>query len=124
MRSAPWMSLSLRGSVEGRQVDLLRPGLVDGGQDVPADVLGLAEVAFGGEEVLDAVFVADSLPQCGHGVGAVGDDGGEFVLRQSVAVDDGQLLAEESGTGDRKSTRLNSSHVSISYAVFCLRKKT
>src|SRR5437868_8495523 len=27
------------------------------------------------------------------------------------------------GSGDRKSTRLNSSHVSISYAVFCLKKK-
>src|SRR5438876_8497591 len=27
------------------------------------------------------------------------------------------------GTGDRKSTRLNSSHPSISYAVFCLKKK-
>src|SRR5690606_41942606 len=27
------------------------------------------------------------------------------------------------GTGDRKSTRLNSSHVKISYAVFCLKKK-
>src|SRR5699024_11833889 len=27
------------------------------------------------------------------------------------------------GAGDRKSTRLNSSHVSISYAVFCLKKK-
>src|SRR5438128_8584632 len=26
-------------------------------------------------------------------------------------------------TGDRKSTRLNSSHGSISYAVFCLKKK-
>src|SRR5438067_3101900 len=26
-------------------------------------------------------------------------------------------------TSDRKSTRLNSSHVSISYAVFCLKKK-
>src|SRR5690606_40439365 len=26
--------------------------------------------------------------------------------------------------GDRKSTRLNSSHVKISYAVFCLKKKT
>src|SRR6266581_1140451 len=26
--------------------------------------------------------------------------------------------------GDRKSTRLNSSHPSISYAVFCLKKKT
>src|SRR5689334_23952961 len=29
-----------------------------------------------------------------------------------------------SGRQDRKSTRLNSSHSSISYAVFCLKKKT
>src|SRR5207253_6990038 len=28
-----------------------------------------------------------------------------------------------SNQGDRKSTRLNSSHVAISYAVFCLKKK-
>src|SRR5438876_6823668 len=28
------------------------------------------------------------------------------------------------GASDRKSTRLNSSHPSISYAVFCLKKKT
>src|SRR5256884_6741482 len=28
------------------------------------------------------------------------------------------------GVGDRKSTRLNSSHGYISYAVFCLKKKT
>src|SRR5438045_4697308 len=27
-------------------------------------------------------------------------------------------------SGDRKSTRLNSSHLGISYAVFCLKKKT
>src|SRR5205814_8639939 len=27
------------------------------------------------------------------------------------------------GTADRKSTRLNSSHLGISYAVFCLKKK-
>src|SRR5690606_41820310 len=37
------------------------------------------------------------------------------------------LVNAESGpvliTGDRKSTRLNSSHVKISYAVFCLKKK-
>src|SRR5690348_18220314 len=32
----------------------------------------------------------------------------------------GDLVAE---VGDRKSTRLNSSHPSISYAVFCLKKK-
>src|SRR5438876_8411999 len=31
--------------------------------------------------------------------------------------------AHASGTADRKSTRLNSSHPSISYAVFCLKKK-
>src|SRR5207253_11420281 len=31
---------------------------------------------------------------------------------------------EEDATADRKSTRLNSSHVAISYAVFCLKKKS
>src|SRR5690625_5783233 len=37
-----------------------------------------------------------------------------------------QLLANTPlpGNQDRKSTRLNSSHVAISYAVFCLKKKT
>src|SRR3712207_7263695 len=35
------------------------------------------------------------------------------------------IPSELSGTpaGDRKSTRLNSSHANISYAVFCLKKK-
>src|SRR5690606_2800479 len=32
--------------------------------------------------------------------------------------------SERAGDADRKSTRLNSSHVKISYAVFCLKKKT
>src|SRR5438067_3267927 len=37
---------------------------------------------------------------------------------------DASVLGESfEATGDRKSTRLNSSHVSISYAVFCLKKK-
>src|SRR5438309_8161398 len=35
-----------------------------------------------------------------------------------------QLEAGDERVGDRKSTRLNSSHSSISYAVFCLKKKT
>src|SRR5574337_1794348 len=34
------------------------------------------------------------------------------------------LPGESQGWGDRKSTRLNSSHHSNSYAVFCLKKKT
>src|SRR3712207_6923376 len=36
-------------------------------------------------------------------------------------VPDGRLDADRQ---DRKSTRLNSSHANISYAVFCLKKKT
>src|SRR5699024_12447479 len=42
----------------------------------------------------------------------------EPVLNQEL-IDLGEWMAK-----DRKSTRLNSSHVSISYAVFCLKKKT
>src|SRR5690606_40445714 len=34
----------------------------------------------------------------------------------------GNFDISRSGWGDRKSTRLNSSHVKISYAVFCLKK--
>src|SRR2546430_9547198 len=38
--------------------------------------------------------------------------------------DDRELIAAEARRGvDRKSTRLNSSHSQISYAVFCLKKK-
>src|SRR3712207_8843882 len=33
------------------------------------------------------------------------------------------LIALHEGRVDRKSTRLNSSHANISYAVFCLKKK-
>src|SRR3712207_8852504 len=36
---------------------------------------------------------------------------------------DGKLLGKPEGREDRKSTRLNSSHANISYAVFCLKKK-
>src|SRR5207302_10375353 len=44
-----------------------------------------------------AAPIGRAAPRCSHGMG---------------------------GEGDRKSTRLNSSHVKISYAVFCLKKKT
>src|SRR2546426_7486853 len=45
-----------------------------------------------------------------------------FVARE---VELGQLEANGCGRmRDRKSTRLNSSHLVISYAVFCLKKKT
>src|SRR3989442_10131814 len=50
----------------------------------------------------------------------------ELALAVRADPSDGQphyLLARVCRTGDRKSTRLNSSHVRISYAVFCLKKK-
>src|SRR3712207_8506836 len=37
---------------------------------------------------------------------------------------EGRLLEGAAHSLDRKSTRLNSSHANISYAVFCLKKKT
>src|SRR5438445_9491279 len=46
--------------------------------------------------------------------------GGQNLVRYlSIHVNDGNRPAK----GDRKSTRLNSSHANISYAVFCLKKK-
>src|SRR5256886_6017309 len=41
----------------------------------------------------------------------------------SVINPSARLAVRSSRTGDRKSTRLNSSHSQISYAVFCLKKK-
>src|SRR5690349_22479845 len=52
------------------------------------------------------------------GVGSP-EDRGERDVRHEVA-EPGE--SDEPGR-DRKSTRLNSSHVEISYAVFCLKKK-
>src|SRR2546430_8195545 len=40
-----------------------------------------------------------------------------------TAFEERQMLATASRLRDRKSTRLNSSHSQISYAVFCLKKK-
>src|SRR5438045_8381135 len=44
-----------------------------------------------------------------------GADGGARLMRQPIRT--------ENNFPDRKSTRLNSSHLGISYAVFCLKKK-
>src|SRR5690606_40748995 len=65
---------------------------------------------------------APSRPGSDHAVGASGVEAVEdAVLGPHAAEELGlvELLAEP----DRKSTRLNSSHVKISYAVFCLKKK-
>src|SRR5215217_9063527 len=58
----------------------------------------------------------DALPICA-GVGPV-----PARVRQRAAVPRGAGPGRPAGA-DRKSTRLNSSHANISYAVFCLKKK-
>src|SRR5690606_39869929 len=48
---------------------------------------------------------------------------GRYKVRDLSLAEAGRHQLRE-GQVDRKSTRLNSSHVKISYAVFCLKKKT
>src|SRR5690606_11139225 len=52
--------------------------------------------------------------------------GDEFIVVAEVAdrPESERLAGALATSADRKSTRLNSSHVKISYAVFCLKKKT
>src|SRR5438132_9684372 len=47
----------------------------------------------------------------------------DFSNREEVPQRLGHLLLIDLHESDRKSTRLNSSHTVISYAVFCLKKK-
>src|SRR3989442_2806313 len=44
-------------------------------------------------------------------------------MPSTIVREDEHALVLAAKAGDRKSTRLNSSHVRISYAVFCLKKK-
>src|SRR2546426_12673968 len=46
-----------------------------------------------------------------------------LIHRKSLRAPARRRLPAAPGRGDRKSTRLNSSHLVISYAVFCLKKK-
>src|SRR3712207_5242373 len=49
--------------------------------------------------------------------------GREFIMKDSYSFDLTDEGLDRSYAADRKSTRLNSSHANISYAVFCLKKK-
>src|SRR5699024_12489811 len=65
----------------------------------------------------------DALGPAHVGVGAGGADGAAQLGAEEPVQQADQHRADQNDHEDRKSTRLNSSHVSISYAVFCLQKK-
>src|SRR5207253_11247511 len=79
----------------------------------------------GGGGVVGSLATARAAPD-GYTlmVGYVGTHGTNPAVRKLPydAIKDFTPIAMVGGT-DRKSTRLNSSHVAISYAVFCLKKK-
>src|SRR5437868_9253905 len=62
--------------------------------------------------------VTDTLLKMAQAAGA-GDRETALGLSRGLRERHYNTAGELLGTGDRKSTRLNSSHVSISYAVFC-----
>src|SRR5690625_634920 len=71
------------------------------------------------------VATACLLSSCGPGLRFWVDEPTKRVVRRPVG-DDRALAACSTSLvrkADRKSTRLNSSHVATSYAVFCLKKK-
>src|SRR2546430_10342242 len=75
-------------------------------------------IAFFDPEDIVTTVIVQGLDVRGIGTQAIfGDD--EFEMRVILA----QRGNEAFGGIDRKSTRLNSSHSQISYAVFCLKKK-
>src|SRR5690606_41379598 len=73
-----------------------------------------------GEEAAAQIDVVDMVPLLGRhlGCGRKGTDAG--IDEQDIEL----AVRRLDGRQDRKSTRLNSSHVKTSYAVFCLKKKT
>src|SRR3712207_9502094 len=68
----------------------------------------------------DALPICDLVHVEGRGIG--GEHGAG--LGDTVQRAEDLLLEIHALEQDRKSTRLNSSHANISYAVFCLKKKT
>src|SRR5439155_17778076 len=76
--------------------------------------------------------VCDGLPDCSITTGDTWlSNNLPAILNSQAYQDNGAVFitwdeganGSDGPIGDRKSTRLNSSHVAISYAVFCLKKK-
>src|SRR5690349_5267837 len=80
-----------------------------------------------GSVVIDIGVTVKSEAMVPVAISAVSESGssGGVAVAPDVAgvVSSSAAVVSAGGSGDRKSTRLNSSHVEISYAVFSLKKK-
>src|SRR3712207_9284681 len=100
--------------------------------------LGITSLFFFNDTATTEIYTLslhDALPICGRP--SRGQHHGQQADREHPALRDVPVAVEPHGGGghggraggahphavDRKSTRLNSSHANISYAVFCLKKK-
>src|SRR6266446_7057625 len=112
---------------------LERHGALAAGDHVPARLLHPPRPRFG--EALCELFGVQAFPvaevdlaKAGsgerRGAGRLADQlGGLLGALEVAGVEAGEPVMGQPPPQDRKSTRLNSSHLVISYAVFCLKKK-
>src|SRR5437773_3694574 len=106
-------AFSALGKYLGDLLDCIR--LHDGDQ-ADAAVEGAQQFEFG-----DAPLLCQPFEDRQHGNTRKVDPDGEMLWQHARNIV-GEAAAGDVGK-DRKSTRLNSSHITISYAVFCLKKK-
>src|SRR5690625_6613556 len=107
--------------------DIIKSRVIEEGGTGPYSALMLAEASLPTHTVFRpqdvSQFGADNpLPLIVWGNGACFDSPWEHINFLNEIASYGFLVIA-TGILDRKSTRLNSSHVAISYAVFCLKKK-
>src|SRR3712207_7071764 len=69
------------------------------------------------------VPTAEAMRALGEAIGRVAREGDLFLLEGPFGAGKTTFVQGLARGLDRKSTRLNSSHANISYAVFCLKKK-
>src|SRR3712207_8247218 len=100
--------LSSPGAAAAQNADIEAAWSFSGGQ--------VAVQSQSGGGFVGTIIRTTTLAQCPH---PVGEQMWTGIARQG----DGSYWGAHQYFRDRKSTRLNSSHANISYAVFCLKKK-
>src|SRR6266436_1429704 len=122
-QGAPWFGYDFGEKQIPHEAGLQNSHICYTGQEIGERVRSRGQV---NRQRVGLVFSGDSVPEAGTPLMMEGKEVG-FVTRAAKAWD--SVPARVLGMGyvrreaDRKSTRLNSSHGYISYAVFCLKKK-